>query len=195
MSSLAHGVFNLGFVGFKQGSTAHEVAGFWRRRLLRHCRDDHARGLFNDQKWFNLVPGFFENVKVLKHKGCNTASWNISHRPVTRRQGRWLAGGEPLVFFHFSGYDRDVPRMMFDIFGSFNRDLECLISEYDRVVDTLARAHPEWRSDWIYGRYDNGEPIQAKHREYYRERFEQQIVYPLPFYTGGGAVILRTRNG
>jgi len=185
MSSLAHGVFNLGFVGFKQSEVSHAVVDFWKRRMLRHCVDDHARGLFTDQKWFNLVPVFFDRVKVSKNKGFNTASWNIASRPITRTNGEWKAGGEPLVFFHFSGYDRNVPRAMFDVFGQFNADLAELIKDYDNVNENLARQHPESKFDSAFAFYDNGEPVTGQHRELYRTKFELQIAYPAPFETSG----------
>lgn len=184
MSSLAHGVYNLGFLGLKQSETGHKVADFWCRRLLRHCADDHGRGLFTDQKWFNLVPVFFEKVKTLKHKGCNTASWNIAKRPITRESGQWLAGGAPLIFFHFSGYDRNVPRAMFDVFGSFNEDLASLIDEYDKTNERFGKLFPVWKSEWAFSRYDNGQTILDAHREIYRSEYQCQLAYPTPFFAG-----------
>jgi hypothetical protein len=189
MSSLAHGVYNLGFLGLKQSDSGHKVADFWCRRLLRHCADDHGRGLFTDQKWFNLVPVFFDKVKTLKHKGCNTASWNIATRPITRENGTWKAGGEPLIFFHFSGYDRNVPRAMFDVFGRFTEDLEALIGDYDNTNDCFARKFPVWKSEWAFARYDDGQPIQDTHREIYRTEYQNQLVYPTPFFTGAGSYV------
>ncbi len=47
-SVLAHGIYNLGFVGFKNTEIGRGAAAFWRRRMMRHCRDDHARGLFTE---------------------------------------------------------------------------------------------------------------------------------------------------
>lgn len=185
MSSLAHGIFNLGFIGFKQSPAAHAIANFWKRRLLTHCRKEHARGLWTDQKWFNLVPIYFDNVKICKHKGCNTASWNIAHRTISRKNGQWLAGGEPLIFFHFSGYDHHTPRAMFDAFGEFNENLEHLITEYDDIINGFCSSHKEWKSTWIYGYYDNGEEVLNSHREYYRNRWENVLTFPQPFYTRG----------
>ena len=185
ISTLAHGVFNLGFIGFKQSPTAHRVASFWKRRLLTHCMKDHARGLWTDQKWLNLAPIYFDGVKICRHKGCNTASWNIAHRTIGRKSGQWTAGGEPLIFFHFSGYDRNVPRTMFDIFGKFNGDLERLIAEYDDIVSDFSSSHKEWKSAWAYGYYDNGEEVPNSHRQYYRNRRENMLVFPQPFYTRG----------
>ena len=88
MSVLAHGVFNLGFLGIANTCIGSRVINFWRRRMERHCRDEHERGLFTDQKWFNLVPVYFDNVCILKHPGVNVASWNISSRPLSTRDGK-----------------------------------------------------------------------------------------------------------
>lgn len=183
ISSLAHGIFNLGFVGFKQSPIGHNVASFWKRRLLKYCQDDHARGLFTDQKWFNLVPVYFDNVKILKHKGCNTASWNISSRRITYKNNKWLAHKNQLIFFHFSGYDKNVPREMFDIFGQFSEGIEKLILNYDKTIKYFSSTYKECQSKWIYGYYDNGKPIKKSHRQHYRDNFELQTIFLYPFYT------------
>lgn len=187
MSSLAHGVFNLGFLGLRNSPTAVAVADFWSRRLLRHCADDHGRGLFTDQKWFNLVPVFFDRVRVLRHKGCNTASWNIASRPLSRRDGILHAGDDPLIFFHFSGYDRNTPRTMFDVFGQFNETLAGLIDDYDQANDALGRKFPVWQSSWAYGAYEDGSPIPDAHREIYRRAYENELIYDQPYATGPGS--------
>jgi len=184
MSSLAHGVFNLGFLGLRNTETAHRVVDFWCRRLLRHCEDDHGRGLFTDQKWFNLVPVFFDKVKVLKHKGCNTASWNIAHRSISEEGEQLKAGGEDLIFFHFSGYDRNTPRAMFDIFGQFNPVLSKMIDAYDEINEQFSRQFPVCKSDWALGTYDNGEKIEDTHRELYRIHYEYQLTHDTPYQTG-----------
>lgn len=181
MSALAHGVYNLGFLGLKQGENAHAVVDFWCRRLLRHCADDHGRGLFTDQKWFNLVPVFFDKVKTLKHKGCNTASWNVAKRPLTREGNTILAGGQPLIFFHFSGYDKNVPQAMFDIFDKFSRPLEKMIEAYDDANDKFARQFKEWKTEWALARYSDGGEILDAHRELYRTRYQFQLIYETPY--------------
>lgn len=182
MSSLAHGLYNLGFLGLKQSENGHAVADFWSRRLLRHCADDHGRGLFTDQKWMNFVPIYFDGVKVLKHKGCNTASWNIANRPISVRDNEVFAADVPLIFFHFSGYDKNVPRAMFDVFGRFNAELESLISDYDRVNQRFERQFPVWQSEWALAKYENGSPIDDRHREIFRSQYQNQVVYAKPFY-------------
>lgn len=74
---------------------------------------------------------------------------------------------------------------MFDIFGEFNEDLERLIAEYDDIVNGFSSSHKEWKSAWVYGYYDNGEEVPNSHRQYYRNRRENMLVFPQPFYTRG----------
>lgn len=184
ISSLAHGIYNLGFLGLRNGPDAHNVIDFWCRRLLRYCVDDHARGLFTDQKWFNFVPVFFDRVKILKHRGCNTASWNIARRPISVSAEKYFAGGDPLIFFHFSGYDKNVPRRLFDIFGRFDAPLEGMIEDYDRQIEHFASKFLEWKQEWSLARYSNGEVIPDAHREIYRSNYQYQLVFDEPFITG-----------
>jgi hypothetical protein len=182
ISCLAHGIYNLGFAGFKNTKIGIDVANFWARRMLRHCLDDHARGLFTDQKWINHVPVFFDNVCILKHKGCNTASWNIASRPISRRNGKVYAGDDPLLFFHFSGYDKNVPRKMFDIYGSFNGILDELITEYDAETTAFSEKYKIWKSKWALAYFDNGNVIEQQVRRYYRENHEMELIFTAPFY-------------
>lgn len=55
-----------------------------------------------DQRYLDYVPGCFEKVLLLRHKGCNFKHWMIRYAEVRRVHGRLLIGDEPVVFFHFS---------------------------------------------------------------------------------------------
>ncbi|MEM7442805.1 MAG: glycosyltransferase [Pseudomonadota bacterium] len=189
VSSLAHGIFNLGFLGLRQGPNARRVVDFWCRRMVRHCVDDHGRGLFTDQKWFNLVPIFFDRVKVVKDKGWNTASWNIASRPINMSENQWFAGDDPLLFFHFSGYDADVPKKMFDVFARYDNNLKRLLSEYESAHEFYARQPFANRSKWALSSFDDGTMISDAHRIIYRSNFENQSLYPEPFFTAGDSFL------
>ena len=181
MSVLAHGVFNLGFLGTRNTPNGRRVIDFWCKRMERYCHDDHARGLFTDQKWFNLVPVYFDGVTVLKHKGCNVASWNVAHRPIKRSGNTFHAGPDELLFFHFSGYDASVPRRMFEIFGAYNDDIGSLIEAYDAKVLHQLKCNQEANLPWIYAAFDNGQQISRGIRRFYRSHLEHRICYPHPY--------------
>lgn len=182
MSVLAHGVFNLGFLGIKNSLNGRKVIDFWVRRMERYCVDDHARGLFTDQKWFNLVPVYFDGVRVLKHSGCNVASWNITHRPLSKRDGKMCAGDNQLLFFHFSGYDSAVPRRMFEMFGAYNECVNELIGSYDEQVAEWTERLRSSIQLWVYGRFDNGLAISRAVRRFYRSSLDHRLNFPQPFF-------------
>ncbi len=103
LCSLTHGVYNLGFVAVNAKGEGYRFAKWWADRLYQYCREDIPNGMFTDQRWCDLVPAFFDNVKVVRDPGYNVASWNISQRTITIEQdGDILVNNLPLRFFHFT---------------------------------------------------------------------------------------------
>jgi hypothetical protein len=182
-SVLAHGIYNLGFLAARATQKALEVVEFWRSRLVRYCHDDQRNGLFTDQKWFNLIPIYFDCVKTLRHEGCNVASWNISHRPISDRGGKLFSGKDELIFFHFSGYDAQVPRQMFETFGEYNDILASMLSGYGFEVQEYSRAFAEAHSPWVFGSFDNSVAVPESVRRFYRSSLNNRVIYPEPYFT------------
>lgn len=104
---LPAGVFNLGYIGVSRGAEPGFLA-WWEDRLARDCLNDVASARFVDQRWVDLVPGYFTH-HVVRHPGVNVAWWNMPERAITRENDTWLAAGEPLVFLHASGVDPHDP--------------------------------------------------------------------------------------
>ena len=101
------GIFNLGFIAVS--SKALPFLNWWHVRLVTDAVVDFESSLFTDQRWVDFVPALFD-VKVLKNPGLNVAYWNIHERDLSRNSvGEVLANGEPLYFYHFSGYDPLTP--------------------------------------------------------------------------------------
>jgi hypothetical protein len=102
---LRGGAFNPGFVAVASTPDGAAFLDWWSDKLWTG-RDLEAVGGVLDQKWVDLAPSLFENVRILKHPGYNLAYWNVFQHELERRGGSWLVDGEPLRFFHFS----DIPR-------------------------------------------------------------------------------------
>lgn len=132
--SMKHGVFNLGFISFRNTLEAHRVINWWGERLLKYCREDYEKGIWTDQKWFDLATSYFDSIKIVKESGWNLATWNFDERPLTYLDKNISAGEDDLLFYHFSKY----PSKGFDASKkamSFNESADKIIIEYKSKFD------------------------------------------------------------
>lgn len=107
---LNYGIYNLGFCGLKKGINSNEMLDWWMRILCNNCHNLTTIGLFVDQLPMNLVPLYFDNVKVTKHKGMNVSWWNLHDRNLLFKNSKYIMdNNDPLVFFHFSNYKISRP--------------------------------------------------------------------------------------
>jgi glycosyltransferase involved in cell wall biosynthesis len=110
---LIAGTYNLGFLAVSRHPQLDRFLNWWQEKLEYQCVVDTARGLFVDQKWMDLVPGLFPDVRILRHDGYNVAYWNLEHRSIAAAtNGERTVNGEPLRFYHFSGFDPAMPDVL-----------------------------------------------------------------------------------
>ncbi len=182
-SVLQHGIYNLGFVGVKNSVEGRRFASWWADRLNHFCYDDIPRGIFTDQRWADLVPAYFPDHKILRDPAYNVCTWNLTHRTVTGslRDGL-LVNGQPIAFYHFSGFDSGAQQGMLDKYGKSMPSLyelrEWYVAECDRMGQNELSNLP-----WAYGLFENGERILNIHRKRYRERVDLQSAFPNPYRT------------
>ncbi|MES2073909.1 MAG: glycosyltransferase family 4 protein [Pseudomonadota bacterium] len=166
------GAYNLGFLALGSLPASDAFIQWWEDKLEHGAVSDPARGLFTDQKWVDLAPGMFGGFAILRDPGYNVAYWNLPHRPVTRQGQAWLAGGQPLRFFHFSGFDPLNPqpfskhqnRLTLDSIGEAR---ELALDYASRV---LGHGLAEFRKrPYAFGRFSDGTPIPTAIRVLYRE--------------------------
>lgn len=112
LNILQSGCFNAGFVAVSETPPARALLGWWQKRVREHCRPAVAEGVHFDQRWLDLAPVFFEDVKVLRHPGYNVGHWNLPERELRRGDGGLSVAGQPCCFFHFSGFDPDRPQVV-----------------------------------------------------------------------------------
>lgn len=103
------GVFNLGCIAVSRRATPFLT--WWAARLRRDCIVDPSRGLFVDQRLLDFVPGFYEHA-VVRNRSYNVAYWNLHERDVAWVGQRYEVDGEPLRFFHYSGFDPCCPDVL-----------------------------------------------------------------------------------
>ena len=106
---LSAGAYNLGFLGLNPSSD--RFLDWWSERLLREAMIDLANMRFTDQRWMDFAPGYFD-VSIVKDETCNVAYWNADSRRLRWIGTRYEVNGEPLCFFHFSGFEPDKPHVL-----------------------------------------------------------------------------------
>lgn len=186
IASLNYGVFNLGFIAIAGDPEGRRFAQWWDDRLRDWCHDRLDIGVFVDQKWCNLVPCFFDNVKVLRDPGYNVASWNLSQRRMAYdATGTARINGHPLRFYHFTKLG-PVGDVMTQRYARDNTEIYELWWWYrQQVLRATDPAIPAgW---WHYGRFDNADLIPKPVRELYRARADLQKAFPHPLQTGEGS--------
>jgi hypothetical protein len=137
LCSLTHGVYNLGFVAVNSNEEGdgYRFAKWWHDRLYQYCREDIPNGMFTDQRWCDLVPAFFDKVKVVRDPGYNVASWNISQRHINfTPEGDINVNGSPLRFFHFTKLG-PVGRKMTERYAVDNTEVFELWRWYREQID------------------------------------------------------------
>jgi len=176
----ASGTYNLGFLAVSEG--AFDVLRAWRRHLARNCIVDPEKMLFVDQRWMDQAPGF-PGTSVLYDPSMNVAYWNVDERGLEENKGEFLvSGGQPLSFFHFSGYEPEKPFQLSKHTGQTPRVLlsswpalqELCFAYKERLEDArrteiVARASSWGPSSYRYGVLDNGLLVDRAMRRLYRQ--------------------------
>jgi hypothetical protein len=186
ISCLKHGIYNLGFLGVSNTLEGRAFGEWWSKRLYDFCYDDIASGLFTDQRWCDLVPALFPGTGIIRDPGYNVANWNILHRRIEiTRDGRVLAGGVPLRFFHFTKLTT-VGRAALRHNARGQPEVLELIKWYLQRLEShrVAGLSPGY---WAFSAYDDGMPIPRSHRAAFRSRPSVAGQFANPFASGLGS--------
>jgi len=174
---LQAGVYNLGFLAVTRKPSLARFLAWWKEKLEYQCVIDLARGLFVDQKWIDLAPGLFPDVTILRHDGYNVAYWNLLQRTVTGAGESATVNGQPLRFFHFSGFDPGLQYLVSKHHHALRLsevgDARNLLDEY-RVALRAAGWESFRNEPYALGFFADGTPIPDAARVAYRDSIELQ---------------------
>ncbi len=166
LSSTAHGVYNLGFLGVNHSDEARKFIDWWAERLSMFCYDDIQRGIFTDQKWIDLAPCFFD-VEVFKHKGYDFATWSLLDCGMTKENDSFFVKGDPLRFIHFSGYGATIEKCMNLWLPEGEHPFRELYKKYSEIHDFNNKDNIS-KYEWTYSKYKSGKKISDATRIEYR---------------------------
>jgi len=150
LAVLQHGTYNGGFIAVRRSPRVERFLDWWSDRTGRLGQKKLDEGLNCDQRWLDLVPGFDLDCRISRHPGLNAAYWNLHERTFTAEGKRFLVNGEPLVFFHFSGYSPDRPDAITRHFTEFDfgqrPDLRPVFEVYRQSLISCAASAPASRT-------------------------------------------------
>lgn len=126
------GLYNAGFIGVNKN--AIPAMDWWAKVCLYQCIKDFTKGQYVDQTYLNLLPVLFDNVKIIKHKGCNIANWNQVDCQRNVSDGNVLIEGDfPIIFIHFTNSTIN------GILSGIDCLLQPFLSEYDQVLQSFGK--------------------------------------------------------
>ena len=202
---LAFGAYNLGFIAVSRGAVADRFLEWWSKRLHDWCLDLKESNLFVDQKWMDLVPAYFEEVRILKSLAYNIAYWNFHERSLCRTGETLevLPSKEAVAFIHFSGIDTDnldsvtryTSKSPFDLFGQRAKknftltERPDLFAPFHEYASLLAQAsHARYAAlPYAYANYENGEKISPLERLLFWGQPHSPNVSASPFAVSPGS--------
>lgn len=134
------GLYNAGFVAVNKN--AIRDLDWWAACCAYRCEKNPLRGMFDDQKYLDLLPVMNERAHIVRHKGCNVAEWNKAVISRTERDGQiYLDEKYPLVFIHFNG----------TTVRAIEQGEEPLLQKsLVNYLETLSRYKPEIKAEHLY---------------------------------------------
>jgi hypothetical protein len=174
--SLQHGIYNFGFFAVKANVNGKLYAKWYRDRLIKYCKDDIANGLFTDQRWGDIAPAIFDNLYIWKHPGANVSTWNLSHRIITKQNDIYYSNGEPLLFYHFSGFDSGNQLTMLNMYSNGNPVLYELRNWYLNKINENGQKESN-NLVCFYNVYSDGTNVTPEERIVIRNKLDLQFSF------------------
>lgn len=193
LSSTAHGVYNLGFLGVNNSEEAQKFINWWADRLYLFCYDDIQNGIFTDQKWIDLAPCFF-NVEVFKHRGYDFAPWSLYECGMVEENGEIRVKGDLIRFIHFSGYGLTAQMCMDKWLPEGEHPFKKLYEEYSKIHDSNNSDNIS-KTVWTYSCYSSGEKIRDNIRERYRKDYDLMFSLEDPFLYSNKFFLKKSKDG
>jgi hypothetical protein len=96
------GLYDSGFWAIRSNDNTHRFLNWWQNRLSERAHFDLCHGMNHDQLWLNLVPVYFDNVKLVKNEGWNVGLHNLHERVITDQNPNYRVNQQTqLLFFNF----------------------------------------------------------------------------------------------
>ena len=170
-----HGSFQAGLLGFTRDNSSLDILSWWKKSCIDWCYEtaDLVNNRWGDQKYLEMIPHLFSNIKLVDHIGINTAPWNLilnnNHKVSSNNKNIYIDNTE-LVIYHF-GSMQIFNGQEFDLWKNetinFSEEIKNYIykpyiKELQKYIRLLENKHP----DKIRSLYSHESPDKSKN--YYK---------------------------
>ena len=101
-----YGTYNVGWVGARSDVEGMRCLDWWADRCIEWCSDTPDAGRYADQGYLDGFAAVTPALRILPEPGFDLAPWNTGRHHVSTDDGRVVADGDPVTFFHFHGLRR-----------------------------------------------------------------------------------------
>jgi len=104
LMSKNYGIYNVGVNAFRNDEEGIKCLKEWYQDCTTWTQeqDGYPLSFFSDQIWLDSWPHKYKNVKIIQHKGINTAPWNAINYKFSKKDGNYYVDNILLVVYHFS---------------------------------------------------------------------------------------------
>lgn len=147
------GLYNAGFIGVSKKGMAAMI--WWAQCCLYNISVQPWRGLYDDQKYLDLMPVVFDNIEILRHKGCNVAGWNIDSCVRTLHNNTVVIEPDfPIVFIHFTGlFFFNIRRKKDTLLINHFNEYTALLKQYKPGFNLKSQYKRKFRDYLLFIRY------------------------------------------
>lgn len=182
---MKHGLFNCGFIAFRNLEKSLEFLKWWSDRLIDYAFDDLSFGIYTDQKWIDFITIYMnKKLCIIQNPGCNLAVWNLNNRILlSKNEGYKVSNNRSpmydLVFVHYSGFDYGLlcsGKTEHKFYGhDYYHALEPLLLSYGQELNK--RGHLDYvKYKYKYNYFSNNCLISKFHRRLFREIIKDHYI-------------------
>ncbi len=120
-----YGLYGAGCVYWRNDETGRRCLVDWREDCLNWCDESpQPDGRFMNQGYLTKWPERYPDVHVMQHPGSNLGPWNVDGYHLARERECVTVDGRPLIFYHFSGLNRDVEGQWYSFYPHLDRQFD-----------------------------------------------------------------------
>lgn len=98
-----NGLYNVGWLSFRNDADGRRVLVWWRDCCLEWCYNRCENGKMGDQKYLESFHILTDKLVISKNPGVGVAPWNVIGYKLSQKDNIPYINGRATIFFHYHG--------------------------------------------------------------------------------------------